>query len=100
MKMLEMLTRDQFISIAKLVDNNFIGNSKILVRPMKLGVVSVVGHTEGGQCVNAEVKVDIFFNKLRGVYIMDSDSEILYRHVYSETFLRVIDFLQKEGFSI
>ena len=100
MKKLSELKDEDFISIAKLIDNNFISNAKVIVHPMKLGIVRVVGHTEGGQCINCDVKVDIYMNKLNGVYIQDDDTERegVYRHVYPFTLRKVIGYLKTNNF--
>ena len=100
MKKLSELKDEHFIAIAKLIDNNFIDNAKIVVKPMKLGVVNIIGHAEGKQCINCDVKIDIYMNKLNGVFIQNEDTEIegAYRHVYPPTLKRVIDYLREHDF--
>lgn len=100
MKKLSELKDENFIAIAKLIDNNFIGNAKIIVHPMKMGVVRVTGHTEGKQCINCDVKIDIYMNKLNGVFIQNDDpeSEGAYRGVYPPTLKRVIDYLKANDY--
>ena len=44
------------IKIAKTVDNNFIDNKHIRIT-RKVGYYNVIGHTVGGQCINADVKI-------------------------------------------
>jgi len=100
MKKLSELKDENFIAIAKLIDNNFIGNSKIIVHPMKMGIVKVTGHTDGGQCINCDVKIDIYMNKLNGVFIQNDDpeSEGAYRDVYPPTLKKVIYYLKENEF--
>jgi len=100
MKKLSELKDENFIAIAKLIDNNFIGNAKIVVEPMKMGIVRIIGHTEGKQCINCDVKIDIYMNKLNGVFIQNDDpeSEGAYRGVYPPTLKRVIDYLKANNF--
>lgn len=99
MKKLSELKEENFIAIAKLIDNNFIGNAKIVVHPMKMGIVRVTGHTEGKQCINCDVKIDIYMNKLNGVLIADEEPDTpAYRHVYPPTLKRVIDYLKANDF--
>lgn len=102
MKKLSELKDDNFIAIAKLIDNNFIGNSKIVVHPMKMGVVRVTGYTEGKQCINCDVKIDIYMNKLKGVYTHNEnpESEDAYRTVYPSTLKRVVDYLTENNYEL
>jgi len=102
LKRLSELKDENFIAIAKLIDNNFIGNAKIVVHSMKMGVVKVTGHTEGKQCINCDVKIDIYMNKLNGVYIENSDTELegAYRMVMPPTLKRVIDYLKTNDFDV
>lgn len=67
---------------------------------MKIGIVRVVGHTEGKQCINCDVKIDIYMNKLNGVFTQNEDAEIkgAYRDVYPPTLKRVIDYLKANDF--
>ncbi len=100
MKKLSELKEKNFVEIAKLIDNNFVCNAKIIVEPMKMGVVRVIGHTEVKQCINCDVKIDIYMNKLNGVFIQNEDPEIYgaYRGVYPPTLKRVIDYLKANDY--
>ena len=100
MKKLSELKKENFIAMSKLIDNNFIGNAKIVVEPMKMGIVKVIGHTKGKQCINCDVKFDIYMNKLNGVFIYNSDIEVEgpYRQVYPPTLKKVIDYLKENDF--
>lgn len=100
MKPLHSLEKENFIAIAKLIDNNFIGNPKIIVDTVETGVVRVIGHTEGGQCISCDVKIDVSGNKLNAIFIQNEDPEIngAYRHVYPPTIKRVIDYLKENDF--
>jgi len=99
MKNLSELKDDNFIAMAKLIDNRFIGNKKVVVHPMKAGMIKVTGYAEGGQCINCEVKFDIYMNELNGVYIQneepDGDS---FRGVYPQILKRVGDYLTDNNF--
>lgn len=99
MKGMHELKEANYIAIAKLIDNNFIGN-RCIVHPMKMGIVNIVGHTEGGQCINCDVKVDIYMNKLRGVFTHNDDPDIegAYRHVCPPTLKKVVDYLKANDF--
>ena len=99
-KQLSQLKNEDFIAMAKLIDNNFIGNKRVIVFPMKMGIVRVVGHTDGGQCVNCDVKIDVYMNKLNGVFIHNDDPEFdgAYRGVYPPTLKKVIDYLKVNDF--
>lgn len=100
MKALHQLKNENFIEMARLIDNNFAGNKKIFVHSMKLGIVKVTGFTEGGQCINCEVKFDIYMDKLKGVFIQNEDTETpgAFRHVHPPTLKRVIDYLKANDF--
>ena len=100
MKQLSDLKNENFIAIAKLIDNNFIGNAKIIVYPMKMGVVRVIGHSSGKQCINCDVKIDTYMNKLKGVFTQNDDPEIegAYRLVYPPTLNRVTEYLKLNNF--
>lgn len=102
MKHLNQLKDENFIAIAKLIDNEFIGNKKIIIHPMKNGIIKVTGHTYGGQCINCEVLIDIYMNKLNGVFTQNDDlgSNGAFRHVYPPTLKRVIDYLRTNDFDI
>lgn len=65
-----------------------------------MGQVKVTGHTEGGQCINCEVLIDTYLNKLRGVWTQNEDEEIngKFRSVYPPTLKRVIDYLKTNDF--
>ncbi len=101
LKGLHHLQDDNFIAIAKLIDNNFINNSKIIVGAMNRGCVYVTGHTAGGQCINCQIKLDIQFGKLNGVYTQNEDENTAgaFRHVYPPTLKRVIDYLKENNFN-
>lgn len=99
MKELNELKNVNFIEMARLIDNNFAGNKKIIVHPMKLGIVKVTGHTDGGQCINCEVKFDVYMNKLNGVFTQnESETAGAFRNVYPSTLKRVIDYLRANNF--
>jgi len=100
MKGLYELSDDNYIAMAKLIDNNFVGNRKIQVCPINRGVVRVKGHTDGGQCVNCDVKFNVSGWKLNGVYTQNEDDEMggSYRHVMPPTLKKVIDYLKKKDF--
>ena len=102
MEELSKLTSEHFIEIAKIIDNNFIGNPAIVVYPMKMGVVRVIGHARGKQCINCDVKIDIYMNKLNAVLIQNEDTETegAYRNVTKYTFKRVVDYLYSNGFDL
>ena len=100
MKGLHELENENFIAIAKLIDNNFIGNKKIVVGAMRKSIVYVTGHTEGGQCINCQIKIDIQYNKLNGVFTQNEDTESpgAFRHVMPPTLKKVIDYLKANNF--
>ena len=100
MKGLHYLENENFIAIAKLIDNNFIGNTKIVVGAMRRSIVYVTGHTYGGQCINCQIKIDIENGKLNGVYTQneDAESEGAFRMVCPPTLKKVIDYLKANDF--
>lgn len=101
MKGLYELKDEDCIAIAKLVDNNFIGNKKIIVHPLKTGILKITGHTDGGQCINCEVKIDIYMNELKGIYTQNDDvhdTRESFRHVHPPTLKKVIDYLKENNF--
>lgn len=100
MKGLHYLENENFIAIAKLIDNNFIGNKKIVVGAMRRGIVYVTGHTDGGQSINCQIKIDIENGKLNAVYTQNEDAETpaAFRHVYPPTLKKVIDYLKVNDF--
>lgn len=99
-KPLSQLTSDDYISMAKIIDNNFIGNAKIIISPRKMGVITVTGHTEGKQCINCEVKIDTYMNKLNGVYIQNDDESIegAFRKVTQPTLERIKAYLISKNY--
>lgn len=101
MKGLHELKEENFIAIAKIIDNEFIGNKKVIVVAMNKGCVYVTGHTEGGQCINCQIKLDIQYGRLNGVYTQNEDVETAgaFRHVYPPTLKRVIDYLKENKFN-
>ena len=102
MKQINDLKNEHFIEIATIIDNNFTGNAKIIVFPMKMGIVRVIGHTEGKQCINCDVSIDVFMNKLNGIYTQNKDLEIPgpYRPIYPPTLKRIKDYLNENNFNI
>jgi len=100
MKQLTKLTEQDFIKMAKIIDNNFVGNQKIIVEPMKLGVVRVIGHADGGQCINCDVKFDVHMNNLNRVETQNEDPDVdgAYRKVTEYTLKRIKDYLNSNGF--
>lgn len=100
MKALHQLTTDDFIEMAKLIDNEFKGNAKIIVHPIKKGIVRVTGHTQGKQCINCDVMFDIHKDKLNGVFNQNNDPDRggAFYHVYPPTLKRVIDYLEANEF--
>jgi len=100
MKELHYLENENFIAIAKLIDNDFIGNKKIIVGAMRKGIVYVTGHTNGGQCINCHIKIDIENMKLNGVYTQNEDNETAgaFRMVCPPILKKVIDYLKENDF--
>ncbi len=101
MKSLLQLTIGDFEAMAKLIDNNFINNDKVRVSHDGVGgIVKVTGHSEGGQCINCEVKFDVKNNKLNGVYNQNTDEHVegAFYHVYPPTLKKVIDYLKANDF--
>jgi hypothetical protein len=100
MKALYDLTDADFIEMAKLIDNEFRGNKKIDVSKAG-GTIRVIGHTDGGQCINCDVKFIIKEGlKLTGVYTQNDDehSPGAYRMVYPPTLKKIIDYLKEKDF--
>jgi len=96
MRRLFQLTEDDFIAMAKLIDNNFTGNAKICVTT-KVGVTRVFGHTDGKQCINCDVEFKIKNGvEFIGAYIQDvsEDSISPYREVMPVTLKKIIHYLQ------
>jgi len=100
MKKLSELTDENYIAIAKIIDNNFIGNKNITVYPRKMGQVKINGYTEGGQCISCQVLIDIYMNKLRGVFTQNDNPYLVgnFRHVLPPTLKKVIDYLKDNDF--
>lgn len=96
MKKLFELTRHDFVNIAKMIDNNFINNKKISIN-MNKGLIKVIGHTEGGQCINCEVQIIIDYqnNILKEVLIDDEDG---LRPVHEKTLSKVESYLKENNF--
>ena len=84
------LTDNDFIAMAKIVDNNFIDNNhiKIYRKPQK---VRVFGHTKGGQCCNCAVKFILKDNSIESILTQNEDEDIegAYRHVTNYTLNKI-----------
>lgn len=68
---------------------------------MKMGVVRVIGHARGKQCINSDVKIDVYMDKLNGVFIQNDDEQTdgAYKKVTKATFERVINYLEENKFT-
>ena len=100
MKGLQELEKENFIAIAKMIDNDFTDMQEIIVSERKNGIVKVIGYTHGRQCIECDVKIDIKDNKLNGVYNQNDnpDSPGCYKMVYPPTLKNVIDYLKANDF--
>jgi hypothetical protein len=94
-KYLYELVDEDFVSMSKLIDNNFIGNKHIKVKRYD-GAVKVIGHTNGGQCINCAVIFDISQAQLNKILTQNDNvaEREPYREVYQQTLKRVKDWLE------
>ncbi len=81
------LTDNDFIDMAMIVDNNFIGNNHIKISN-KSNLVRVYGYTKGGQCCNCDVKFILKDNFIESILTQNEDTETegAYRSITNETF--------------
>lgn len=94
---LYQLKVEDLLSIAEIIDNNFIGNRKIIIHERKIGDIRITGHTIGKQCINCDVKIDIANDKLNLVSICDEDG---WRQVTQTTLTKVENYLKDRQYEI
>lgn len=97
MRKSHQLQEQDYLSIAQIIDNNFVGNSKIIIHEPIRGVVRVTGHAVGKQCINCDIKIDRFNDELNSVYICDEDG---WRQVTQTTLTKVGNYLKGKNYQI
>ena len=96
-KQLVFITDEQIIDIAKIIDNDFVGNARIDIEKSKyIGKIYVTGHSDGKQCVNCQVRItrpnwECF------TYVEISD-QYGWRSIMPQTIFKIQDYMKNEGF--
>lgn len=102
MKTILNLTDSDFIEIAKLIDNNFIGSNKIEITKTR-DSVRIFAYTQGIQCISCEIKIAINYRKnlIHSIFTQDKENNLFpYRKIYPETVLKIEKYLMENDFNL
>ncbi len=98
---MHQLTDAQYIEMATIIDTRFANGTRTIVERDRHGFKRVYTHTQGGQCIMADVKFEVKGGILGMVLTQDEDEDAPepYHHVMPETLQRIREYLEAKGYA-